>query len=149
MSSCVWMSHAQLRALVAALDTAEYPILIHCAWGSERTGLVSAFAELLRPDGTLEEARAQFSPGYLFVRVNDGKVMAEHLDQYENWLREGKLAHNPTTFRRWVHEGFKPGVPNREKWLYDPYPLLVITRPGSEPEVIGAAESTPDRPLRK
>ncbi len=149
MSSCVWMSRAQLRALVDALDTAEYPILIHCAWGSERSGLVSAFAELLRPGGTLEDARAQFSLGYLFVRVNDGKLMAEHLDQYENWLREGKLAHNPTTFRRWVTEGFRPGVPNREQWPYDPYPLVVITRPGSEPEVIGAVESTPDRPLRK
>jgi hypothetical protein len=149
MSSCVWMSHAQLRALVAALDTVEYPILIHCAWGSERTGLVSAFAELLRPGSTLRDARDQFSLAYLFVRVNDGKVMAEHLDQYENWLREGKLAHDPTTFRRWVSEGFEPGVPNREQWPYDPYPLLVITRPGSEPEVIGAAESTPDRPLRK
>jgi hypothetical protein len=149
MSSCVWMSRVQLRSLVDALDRADYPILIHCAWGSERTGLVSAFAELLRPGGTLEDARAQFSLGYLFVRLNDGKVMAEHLDQYENWLREGKLAHSPTTFRRWVAEGFRPGVPNREQWPRDPYPLLVITRPGSEPEVIGAAESTPDQPLRK
>jgi protein tyrosine phosphatase (PTP) superfamily phosphohydrolase (DUF442 family) len=149
MSSCVWMSRAQLRALVETLDCAEYPILIHCAWGSERTGLVSAIAELLRPGSTLGDARAQFSLGYLFVRVNDGKVMAEHLDQYENWLREGKLAHDPTTFRRWVHEGFKPGVPNREQWPRDPYPLVVITRPGQEPEVIGAAERTPDRPLRR
>ena len=86
MSSCVWMSRAQLNALVESLDTAEYPMLIHCAWGSERTGLVSAFAELLRPGSTLADARAQFSLGYLFVRINDGKVMAEHLDQYENWL---------------------------------------------------------------
>ena len=53
MSSCVWMSRAQLRALIGRLMTAEYPMLIHCAWGSERTGLVSAFAELLRPGGTL------------------------------------------------------------------------------------------------
>jgi hypothetical protein len=149
MSSCLWTSRAQLRAIVESLDTAEYPILIHCAWGSERTGLVSAFAELLRAGSTLEDARAQFSLGYLFVRMNDGKVMAEHLDQYENWLLESKLVHDPTTFRRWVHEGYKPGLPNREQWQYDPYPLVVITRPGSEPEVIGAAESTPDRPLRK
>ena len=91
MSSCVWMSRAQLSALIESLDDARYPILIHCAWGSERTGLVSAFAELLRPGSTLADARAQFSLGYLFVRVNDGKVMAEHLDQYENWLSERKL----------------------------------------------------------
>ena len=33
----------------------------------------------------------------------------------------------PANFRRWVKEGFKPGVPNREQWPYDPYPLVVIT----------------------
>jgi protein-tyrosine phosphatase len=130
MSSCVWMSRSQLRALVRVLRTAEYPMLIHCAWGSERTGLVSAFAELLRPGGTLEEARAQFSIAYLFMRVGDGKVMAEHLEQYERWLHESGLHHEPANFLRWVDEGFHPGVPSREQWQYDPYPLVVITRPG-------------------
>ena len=35
--------------------------------------------------------------------------MAEHLDQYESWLRTRDLKHDPATFRRWVNEGFKPG----------------------------------------
>jgi protein tyrosine phosphatase (PTP) superfamily phosphohydrolase (DUF442 family) len=129
MSSCVWMSRTQLRTLIDALETAEYPMLIHCAWGSERTGLVSAFAELLRPGATLEDARAQFSLRYLFVRVNDGKIMAEHLDRYEAWLRAQHLTHNVGNFKRWVDQGFQPGVPNREQWPYDPYPLIVVTRP--------------------
>jgi hypothetical protein len=134
MSSCVWMSRAQLRSLVRILDRAEYPMLIHCAWGSERTGLVSAFAELLRPGGSLGDARAQFSVRHLFVRVNDGKVMAEHLDQYERWLRSSGMQHDPATFHRWVDCGFKPGAPGREQWPYDPYPLVVTTRPGAKPE---------------
>ena len=95
MSSCIWMSRAQLRTVIETLDTAEYPILIHCQWGAERTGLVSAFAELLRPGGTLDDARAQFSIRYLFVRVNDGKIMAEHLDQYERWLAEQGMDARP------------------------------------------------------
>ncbi len=140
MSSCLWMSRVQLRALVTTLDTAEYPLLIHCAWGSERTGLVSAFAELLRPDGTLGDARAQFSICYLFVRVNDGKVMAEHLDQYENWLQERRIEHEPASFHRWVDEGFQPGQPSREDWPYDPYPLVVVARPGDKPEGEPTAE---------
>jgi protein tyrosine phosphatase (PTP) superfamily phosphohydrolase (DUF442 family) len=131
MSSCVWMSRAQLRALIHTLDTAEYPVLIHCAWGSERTGLVSAFAELLRPGGTVADARSQLSIRYLFLRFNDGKVMAEHLDQYESWLRASGSQHDPARFRRWVDQVFRPGVPSREQWPYDPYPLVVITRPGS------------------
>ena len=131
MSSCIWMSRAQLRTVIETLDTAEYPILIHCQWGAERTGLVSAFAELLRPGATLADARAQFSVRYLFVRINDGKIMAEHLDQYERWLAERGWTHDPARFRQWVAEGYRPQLPNREQWPYDPYPLVVISRPKS------------------
>jgi protein tyrosine/serine phosphatase len=134
LSSCLWVSRAQLRTLIETLDSAEYPMLVHCAWGSERTGLVSAFAELLRPGSTLEDARGQFSIRYLFIRVNDGKIMAEHLDQYESWLESQGLKHDSATFRRWVHEGFQPMAPNREQWPYDPYPLVVITRPVEVPD---------------
>ena len=131
MSSCIWMSRAQLRTVVRTLDTAEYPMLIHCQWGAERTGLVSAFAELLRPGSTLDAARAQFSVRYLFLRINDGKIMAEHLDQYEHWLAAKGWTHEPEHFRRWVEEGYRPQLPNREQWPYDPYPLVVISRPES------------------
>lgn len=129
MSSCIWMSRAQLRTVIETLDTAEYPMLIHCQWGAERTGLISAFAELLRPGATLADARAQFSIRYLFVRANDGKIMAEHLDQYENWLTERGWTHNPDRFREWAAVGYRPQLPNREQWPYDPYPLVVISRP--------------------
>jgi protein tyrosine phosphatase (PTP) superfamily phosphohydrolase (DUF442 family) len=130
MSSCIWMSRAQLRTVVQTLDTAEYPMLIHCQWGAERTGLVSAFAELLRPGSTLDDARAQFSIRYLFLPLSDGKIMAEHLGQYERWLAERGWAHQPEHFRQWVNEGYRPQLPNREQWPYDPYPLVVISRPG-------------------
>ena len=61
LSSCEWMSKAQARALLEVLETAEKPILVHCWHGSERTGLVAAFAELLRPGSTLADAEAQFT----------------------------------------------------------------------------------------
>ncbi len=67
MSSCIWMSHDQLRALVQVLESAERPLLVHCAWGSERTGLASAFAELLRPGSTMADARQQLSLRFLFA----------------------------------------------------------------------------------
>jgi hypothetical protein len=138
MSSCIWMSHAQLRTVVKTLDTAEYPLLIHCQWGAERTGLVSAFAELLRPGSTLEDARSQLSIRYLFLRLNDGRIMAEHLDQYEQWLAAEGRKHTPEQFRRWVQDGFQPRTPSREQWPYDPYPLVVISHPiaGAAPGAI-------------
>lgn len=137
MSSCQWMSRAQLREVVRVLETAERPLLIHCQWGSERTSLVSAIAELLREGSTLEEGAAQFSLRHMFLPVKDGKVMAGHFDQYAGWLATKGWSHSPDRFRLWVAEGFIPRSPSREQWPYDPYPLVVITRPpdsSREPE---------------
>jgi protein tyrosine phosphatase (PTP) superfamily phosphohydrolase (DUF442 family) len=129
MSSCEWMSRAQLRAVVEVLEKSEYPLLIHCQHGAERTGLVSAFAELLRPGRAYEDARKQFTAWYLFLPVKDGKVMLEHLEQYRDWLQARGKGHSPEQFKEWVKDGFRPGKPNREDWPYDPYPLVVVTRP--------------------
>ena len=127
LSSCVWMSRVQLRTLIKALDEMDYPVLIHCAWGSERTGLVSAIVELLREGSTLEDARAQLALRYLYVPYGDGRIMAEALDQYEAWLAEQGTPHDPSAFRRWAESGYRPGKPSREDWPYDPYPLIVVT----------------------
>ncbi len=132
MSSCEWMSRDQLRTLIDVLDQSDYPLLVHCWRGAERTGLVSAFVILLRPGSTLGEARAQFSPYYLYFPVGDGVVMPGHLDQYEKWLKAHGLSHSPEEFRRWVAGGYSPGKPSREDWPYDPYPLKVVTRPDGE-----------------
>ena len=39
-----------------------------------------------------------FSAWYLYVRLGDGKIMAEFLDQYEDWLRSQGLDHQPELF---------------------------------------------------
>lgn len=142
MSSCEWMSRAQLKTLVDTLDASRRPILIHCWHGSERTGWVSAITELLQPNSTLEHARRQLSLRYLYIRAGDGKVMAQHLDQYEDWLQWMGWCHTPERFRTWVAEGFRPGTPSRELWPYDPYPLVVVTDPpgtGEPQDVVPAA----------
>ena len=136
MSSCEWMSRAQARALLGALDSAERPLLIHCFHGSERTGLVSAWAELLRPGSTIADAEAQFSAWhYLYFGIGDGVVTHHQLVAYEDWLRDNHLDHAPDRLRRWVATAYSPGTPSREQWAFDPYPLVVTTRPGTEPVV--------------
>lgn len=130
MSSCEWMSRAQARALLQALDSAERPLLVHCFHGSERTGLASAWAELLRPGSTLADAEAQFSAlRYLYFGLGDGVVTHHQLVAYEDWLRANHLDHAPDHLRRWVATAYAPGTPSREQWAFDPYPLVVTTRP--------------------
>ena len=127
LSSCVWMSRIQFRMLVRVLETCEYPILLHCAWGSERTGLTAAVAELLTAGSSLADARSQLAIRYLYLRLGDGRIMAELIDQYENWLSRNNFKHSPEVFRQWVATGYVPGRPSREEWPYDPCPLVVET----------------------
>jgi hypothetical protein len=141
MSSCVWMSHIQLRKLIHVLDTCDYPAIIHCSWGSERTGLTAAIVRLLRPGGTLAEARDELALRYLYVRLGDGRIMAEFLDQYEAWLRARRAEHTPDLFRKWAAEDYRPGRPSREDWPYDPSPLTVVTRPSRREAREAAGES--------
>jgi protein tyrosine phosphatase (PTP) superfamily phosphohydrolase (DUF442 family) len=128
LSSCEWMSKAQARALLDVLETAERPILVHCFHGSERTSMVSAFAELLRPGSTLLDAEAQFTFRHMYFGIGDGVVTRQHLELYEGWLRDRSMAHSPDHFRRWLGAEFRPGEPSRERWNYDPYPLVVVTK---------------------
>ena len=108
MASDMYLSRSQARTLVQVLDECSKPILIHCQWGAERTGLVSAFVEMLRPEGSLKRAKEQFSPYYLFLPIRDGLVMRRHIDLYEGWLRNHGTQHSPTEFRRWIREGYRP-----------------------------------------
>ena len=129
LSSCDWMSRAQARALLTVLETAERPILVHCFHGSERTGMVAAFAELLRPGSDLADAERQFTLRHLYTGLGDGVTTRRHLEAYEGWLRLGNLGHTPERFRHWISSEYRPGRPSREHWDFDPYPLVVVTRP--------------------
>lgn len=143
MASDMWLSRRQAQTVVDVLDACEYPILIHCQWGAERTGLVSTIAELLRPGGSLAEARRQFSLYYLYVKAGDGAVMAQHLDRYEQWLQATRRPHSPAQFRHWIAHEFQPGRPSREEWPYDPYPPVIITRPADAGARPGSAPAAP------
>jgi protein tyrosine phosphatase (PTP) superfamily phosphohydrolase (DUF442 family) len=132
LASDLWLSRAQARMLVELIDESEPPLLVHCEWGAERTGLVCAFVELLRPGGSVESALGQFSAWYLFAPVRDGLRMRGHVVAYRDWLRTRRLAHHPDLFRRWVRQEYRPAHPSREDWPYDPYPLKVVTRPAAQ-----------------
>ncbi len=133
LSSCEWMSRGQARALLEVLETAERPLLVHCFHGSERTGMVSAFAELLRPGSTLVDAEGQFTLRHLYAGLGDGVVTHHHLEAYRAWLQAQAAPHTPDRFRRWLAAEYTPGHPCREEWDYDPYPLVVTTRGAAGP----------------
>jgi hypothetical protein len=130
LASDQWLSIEQALSLLDLFNICKYPLLIHCEFGAERTGLVSALAVLASEGGTIEDARRQFSIDYLFVALKEGRVMQGHLEAYERWLRQSKRPHSPEALRSWIVHDYQPGSPSREYWPCNPYPLWVITTPG-------------------
>jgi protein tyrosine/serine phosphatase len=99
----------ELKRAVEVLDRCEYPILIHCKAGADRTGLISALALLLFTDATLGEARQQLLPRYGHFRFGRTASMDKFFDQYEHYLLSQKSEHTRENFREWIAHHYCPG----------------------------------------
>ncbi|MFL5340012.1 MAG: tyrosine-protein phosphatase [Gemmataceae bacterium] len=102
-------SPTELRRLLEVLDGTEYPILIHCRQGVDRTGLTAAMVKLLEPGSSLPAARRQLAFAYGYVPYNGTEVMDEFFDLYEEWLARQKVVHSPELFRHWAQREYCPG----------------------------------------
>ena len=130
VASDQWLSHEQVETLLQVLDNAEYPMLVHCEFGAERTGLVSAIIALLRPKSTLQDGYSQFTAAHMFLPIKDGLVMLGHIQKYESWLKASGKIHEPAQFCQWLKEIYTPEKPSREYWPCSPYPRKVVWSPG-------------------
>jgi protein tyrosine phosphatase (PTP) superfamily phosphohydrolase (DUF442 family) len=107
---------AELRRLVEVLDHTEYPVLIHCKRGADRTGLVSTIARLLYTDDTLSQAKRQLWPRYGHFEFGRTAALDRFFELYEDWLSGD--AHTPARFRDWVLNHYSPGPARSElAWL--------------------------------
>jgi protein tyrosine phosphatase (PTP) superfamily phosphohydrolase (DUF442 family) len=113
---------AELRRLIEVFDRTEYPVLIHCKQGADRTGLASVIYLLLHTDATPGEARRQLLPWYGHVAAGPTAAIADFFDRYEAWLEREGATHTPERFRHWAANVYTPGVARSElEWL-DPVP---------------------------
>jgi protein tyrosine phosphatase (PTP) superfamily phosphohydrolase (DUF442 family) len=103
------LSTFTVSELVKILDQTEYPILVHCHRGIDRTGLVVAVALLLRTDISLDDAVSQL--GLRFAHLPWGKTgnMDRFFDLYREWLTATGRAHSREAFRLWIEKDYCPG----------------------------------------
>ncbi len=98
----------EIRRLVEVIEHTDYPILIHCRQGIDRTGLVAALIVLLQTDATVAEAREQLGLRYGHVALGPTQHMRRFFDLYEEWLARTGQAHTRETARLWATEGYCP-----------------------------------------
>ena len=88
LSATKYPTSENLVRLWEIFETAEYPVLVHCRAGADRTGLASAIY-VLQDTGNLSQARDQlnFFP-YLHVGWGGTWVMDRVFDLYEPYASE-------------------------------------------------------------
>jgi protein tyrosine phosphatase (PTP) superfamily phosphohydrolase (DUF442 family) len=101
-------SPTELRRFVEVLDRAEYPLLMHCRRGADRTGMASAIVLLLEPGRSYAEAARQLGMRYGHLPVGNPTSLDRFLGFYAAWLAGRGQEHTPELFRLWVKQGYCP-----------------------------------------
>lgn len=130
MSAQALPAPAELRRVIDVFDHTEYPVVIHCKQGADRTGLVSAVALLLYTDATLPEARRQLWPMYGHWPVARTVAMDHFFDLYDEWLKSHGEEHTRERFRQWALNEYTPGgARSNLTWLDGPPTVLAAHTP--------------------
>jgi protein tyrosine phosphatase (PTP) superfamily phosphohydrolase (DUF442 family) len=122
-SSYILPAVPEMQKLLTILATCEYPVLIHCRRGADRTGLAAAITILAYGEGGLESAHKHLSWRYGHLPLGRRSELGWVLEMYEDWLREREVPHTTERFRTWAFHHYRP----RHCWAMIE-PLEVPTR---------------------
>jgi hypothetical protein len=125
MSAIRRPARRELLQLIDLLDRCRYPLLIHCKWGSDRTGLASALYLMVKRGKSPAQALATFSIQHGHFPVFGPEHLQEPLFEYDSWLRTHHLTHTPSRFRAWVENDYRAD---------DPPGRFAPLRPGPRPQ---------------
>ena len=106
-------SRRDLMRVLAVLDQCRYPILIHCKWGADRTGLMSALYRLDKLGEPPDRAVAEFTVAHSHFPIFGPEHLHEPFDEYAAWLRQRSLPHDSARFRSWLEREYRSDDPFR------------------------------------
>jgi protein tyrosine/serine phosphatase len=106
MSARSYPTRKQLIALWDTFASANYPLLIHCRAGADRTGLAAAIYTLQRT-GNLERASNELALHYGHLGYGTNRL-DRVLEMYGRW-------HGRMDFRRWASTLYHPPLGNRAR----------------------------------
>lgn len=105
-------SRDQILQLLDFFDRCDYPLLIHCKSGSDRTGLAVALYRMVVDADPPEQAEQAFSLDYAHIPLFGPERLHDPLRQYAAWLRLTSQPHEPARFRDWVSSHYQPSSAN-------------------------------------
>ncbi|MBA4189252.1 MAG: hypothetical protein C0467_14745 [Planctomycetaceae bacterium] len=137
----------EIARLVEVFDRSEYPLIMHCARGADRTGLASGVALLLLTNNDLATAIGQLNPRYGHVAdVGRTGVLDEFFVAYRAKLAANGETHSPDRFRKWATTEYCPGPFRAMLSLVSPNPMKVPAGVGFAVTI--RAVNTSDQPWR-
>ncbi len=113
----------ELLTLIDFFDHCQFPLLIHCKAGADRTGLASALYLMMHKDEPPRQAIRAFTIYHGHIPIFGTERLHEPLDEYARWLDSQGLAHTPARFRKWVKNDYRSADPSVE-----PAPLALGPR---------------------
>jgi protein tyrosine/serine phosphatase len=96
-------SREELRATIELFERIEYPILIHCKSGADRTGLMSTLYSFFKEGVPLAQARQQLSPRYGYFRHTNSGILYLF---FEHYLEDNRR--RPISFIDWIDKVYDP-----------------------------------------
>jgi protein tyrosine/serine phosphatase len=96
---------SDLLGLIDLLASLEYPALIHCKSGADRTGFAAAVYLIAVEKRSIDEGLAQLSLRYGYLRFSRAGILHEVIEAYR---REG--AAQGLDFREWVEKVYDPAA---------------------------------------
>ena len=93
----------EFKQMRHALETATYPILIHCKSGADRAGVMSVLARHVHDGVPIKDARDQLSLKYGHIRQADTGILDAVFDRYVEDSEK-----NPIEFWDWVETVYDP-----------------------------------------
>jgi protein tyrosine phosphatase (PTP) superfamily phosphohydrolase (DUF442 family) len=108
----------ELLLLIDFFDRCQYPLLIHCKAGADRTGLASALYLMTQRNEPPRQAMGAFTIYHGHIPFFGTEHLHEPLEEYAQWLDSQGLAHSPARFREWIKNDYRSDDPS-----VDPAPL--------------------------
>ena len=118
----------KIRAAKALFPTLEYPVMMHCKSGADRTGFMGVLYRHFHMGDSIEQAMEQLSFKYLHIKEGKTGMLDFFFHDYLKYAAQEKEAGRDAEFIDWVETVYEPAdVKARfmEQWSGNPITELL------------------------